>query len=129
MGKIARFEDIDAWIKARELTREVYAATRCGTFARDFGLANQIQRSAVSVMANIAEGYERDGNAEFRQFLYTAKASAGEVRSHLDVALDVGHIDAATFERLAELAVDCSRLIRGFIRYLERSGMDGPKFA
>lgn len=129
MGKIARFEDIDAWIKARELTREVYATTRGGTFARDFGLANQIQRSAVSVMANIAEGYERDGNAEFRQFLYTAKASAGEVRSHLYVALDVGHIDAATFERLAELAVDCSRLIRGFIRYLERSGMDGPKFA
>jgi len=127
--KITRFEDIDAWKKARELTREVYAISRSEHFGRDFGLRDQIRRSAVSVMSNIAEGYERDGNAEFRHFLYIAKGSAGEVRSQLYVALDAGYIDEVTFGRLTGLALDAIRLIRGFIRYLDQSGMDGPKFS
>jgi four helix bundle protein len=97
-------------------------------FARDFGLRDQIRAAAVSVMSNIAEGYERDGNAEFRQFLYIAKASAGEVRSQLYVALDAGYIDELTFRRLTALAMDTIRLIRGFIRYLDNSEMHGQKF-
>ncbi|HET6575896.1 MAG TPA: four helix bundle protein [Fimbriiglobus sp.] len=129
MSRITRFEDIDAWKKARELSREVYTITRVGEFARDFGLRDQIRRAAVSVMSNIAEGYERDGNSELRQFLYVAKGSAGEVRSQLYVALDAGHIDEPTFNRLTGLALDTTRLIRGFIRYLDQSGMDGPKFS
>lgn len=129
MAKIVRFEDIEAWQKARVLTREIYLVSRTGEFARDFGLRNQIQRSAVSVMANVAEGFERDGNAEFRQFLSLAKASAGEVRSHLYVARDVGYIDDETFDRLTGLAIEVCVLIRGFIRYLERSNLAGPKFA
>jgi four helix bundle protein len=129
VSRITRFEDIDAWKKARELSREVYTITRAGEFARDFGLRDQIRRAAVSVMSNIAEGYERDGNAEFRHYLYIAKGSAGEVRSQLYVALDAGHIDEPTFNRLTGLALDTTRLIRGFIRYLDQSGMDGPKFS
>jgi four helix bundle protein len=129
VSRITRFEDIDAWKKGRELSREVYTITRAGEFARDFGLRDQIRRAAVSVMSNIAEGYERDGNAGFRQYLYVAKGSAGEVRSQLYVALDAGYIDEPTFNRLTGLALDATRLIRGFIRYLDQSGMDGPKFS
>ena len=81
MATIRRFEDIEAWKKARELNREVYRITRGDLFARDFGLRDQIRRSSVSVLSNIAEGFERDGNAEFKQFLYIAKGSAGELRA------------------------------------------------
>lgn len=128
MAKITRFEDIDAWKKARELTSAIYAVCRTEGFARDFGLRDQIRAAAVSAMSNIAEGYERDGNAEFRQFLYIAKASPGEVRSQLYVALDAGYIDELTFRRLTALAMDTIRLIRGFIRYLDNSEMHGQKF-
>ena len=75
MGKIDRFEDLIAWQKARELTKAIYQVTRQGAFAKDFGLSGQIQRAAVSVMSNIAEGFERNRRAEFHQFLSTAKAS------------------------------------------------------
>jgi four helix bundle protein len=128
VAKITRFEEIEAWKKARELTREVYAITRSGTFARDFGLRDQIRCAAVSVMSNIAEGYERDGNAELRQFLYIAKGSAGEVRSQLYIALDAEYLDEQTFQRLTQLALEVSRLIHAFIRYLDQSGMKGPKY-
>jgi four helix bundle protein len=80
-------------------------------------------------MSNIAEGFERDGNAEFRQHLYIAKGSVGEVRSQLYAALDDGYIDQAKFDELMQEAIEVSRLIRGFIRYLDQSGMAGPKFA
>lgn len=129
MGAIKRFEDIEAWKKARELNREVYRITRSDPFARDFALRDQIRRASISVMSNIAEGYERDGNAEFRQFLYIAKGSAGEVRSQLYAALDAEYIDDATFQRLTALAGEVTRLLAGFIRYLERSDLDGRKFA
>lgn len=79
---IERFEDVIAWQKARILTRKIYEITRKGKFAKDFGLAKQIQRAAVSIMANITEGFERGGRSEFHQFLSTAKASCAEVRSH-----------------------------------------------
>jgi four helix bundle protein len=129
MATINRFEEIDAWKKARELNREVYRVTRGDSFARDFALRDQIRWASLSVMSNIAEGFERDGNAEFRQFLYVAKGSAGEVRAQLYAALDAGYIDRPTFDGLTALALETIRLIKGFVRYLERSELNGRKFA
>jgi four helix bundle protein len=113
LSKIERFEDLIAWQKARELTRVIYQVTRCGEFARDFGLARQMQRAAVSTMANIAEGFERGGRGEFHQYLSTAKASCAEVRSHLYVALDAGYLDRATFADLLAKAEEVARIVGG----------------
>jgi len=128
MASISRFEDIEAWQKGRELTREVYRITAVGAFSRDFALRDQIRRAAVSVMSNIAEGFERDGDKEFRQFLSNAKGSAGEVRSHLYVALDAGLIPQSQFAQLYALASESSRLIAGFIRYLGTTEYRGLKY-
>src|SRR6185503_10034400 len=98
MNKVERFEDLVAWQKARSLTRGIYQMTRQGAFAKDFGLGNQIQRAAVSVMSNIAEGFERGTRGEFHQFLSIAKASCAELRSQLYVALDIGYIDQQQFD-------------------------------
>lgn len=95
--RIERFEELIAWQKARVLTREIYEITRIGAFARDFGLSGQIQRAAVSIMSNIAEGFERGGRGEFHQFLSTAKASCAEVRSQLYVAFDVVILKSKSF--------------------------------
>jgi four helix bundle protein len=99
-----------------------------GEFSRDYGLKDQIRRASVSIMSNIAEGFERSGTGEFMQFLATAKGSAGEVRSQLYVALDQGYIDQAAFEGLANSATQISRMISGLMSYLRRSGMKGTKF-
>ena len=128
MATIGRFEEIDAWKKARELTRQVYRVTNGSAFAKDFGLKDQIRRAAVSAMSNIAEGYERDGSREFVQFLSTAKASAGEVRSQLYVALDAGYVTPEEFEAIAALAVEVAFLTRGFMAYLSRCDIRGEKF-
>ena len=98
MAKVERFEDLIAWQKARGLTRVIYKATRNGDFAKDHGLSRQIQRTAVSVMSNITEGFERGARGEFHQFLSTAKASCAEVRSQLYVALDAGYLDEVSFD-------------------------------
>ncbi len=111
---IQRFEDIIAWQKARILTRDVYLATRGDALRKDFGLANQIQRAAVSVMANIAEGYERHGQGEFYHFLGTAKASCAEVGSHLYVALDVGYLARSQFEDLHRQVNEVGRILGSF---------------
>lgn len=88
MATIEKFEDIEAWKKARELTRDVYTASKQAAFAKDFGLKDQIRRAAVSIMSNIAEGFERGGDKEFAQFIALAKGSSAEVRAQLYVALD-----------------------------------------
>lgn len=120
MTAIKRFEDIVAWQGARALVKEVYTLTRGGPFARDYGLRDQMQRASVSVMSNIAEGYERDNDKEFRHFLAIAKASAGEVRSLLYVALDLEYIDVPTHERLEQQGVLLSRQIAAFMHYLSK---------
>src|SRR3954466_10846731 len=97
MAKITRFEELIAWQKARVMTREIYWATESGKFARDFGLKDQIRRAAVSVMSNIAEGFERGGRAEFHHLLCVAKASCGEVRSQLYVATMLGTLTTRHF--------------------------------
>ena len=111
--KIERFEDLIAWQKARELTRSIYKITNKGKFARDFGLRDQIRRASVSVMSNIAEGFERGGRAEFHQFLVIAKGSCAEVLSQLYVALDTNYIDKRTFDKISLLAIETSRIIGG----------------
>src|SRR5262249_51258401 len=127
MGTIQRFEDIEAWKKARELNCAVYRMTCEQKFFRDYALRDQIRKASISVMSNIAEGFERDGNTEFRQFLYIAKGSAGEVRSQLYCALDAEYIDQPTFDRITSLALETVKLVTGFIRYLEQSDLRGRK--
>jgi four helix bundle protein len=105
MSGISTFEDIEAWQKARELTRAIYALSNDGPFARDFGLRDQVRRASVSIMSNIAEGFERGGDKEFFQFASCAKGSSGEVRAQLYVALDAGYIDQPTFNRLSDMTV------------------------
>lgn len=116
---IERFEDIEAWKAARELSQEVYKITAQGQFTRDHGLRDQIQRAAVSIMANIAEGFDGRSNREFIQFLGYAFRSATEVQSHLYVALDQGYIDEEQFDELYHQALRVKKLINGFIRYLK----------
>ena len=128
MARITRFEDIEAWKRARELTRKVYASSKGNEFARDFGLKDQIRRASVSTMSNIAEGFERGGNQEFIQFLATAKGSSGEVRSQLYVALDEGYISQQQFDELYNDATAVSRMISGFMDYLRNSGLRGSKY-
>src|SRR5580765_6931602 len=89
---VKQFEDLEVWQEARRLTQAIYRLTRVDRFSKDFALRDQIQRAAVSVMSNIAEGFERGGNQEFIQFLYVAKASCGEVRSQIYVALDQSYV-------------------------------------
>lgn len=118
MAGIERFEEIEAWQAARELTQRIYAITKEGPFGKDYGLRDQIQRAATSVMANIAEGFDGGSNREFVKFLAYALRSATEVQSHLYVALDQGYINQQNFNSLYELSVKVKNLTSGFIRYL-----------
>ena len=113
MGRVDRFEDLVAWQKARELTRQIYLLTKKEKFSRDFGLRSQIQRAAVSIMSNLAEGFERGARAEFHQFVVIAKGSCAELRSQLYVALDVGHISRKEFDQIHDLATELSRKLGG----------------
>ena len=128
MARIEQFEDIDAWKRARELAQAIYEVTSVAEFARDFGLRDQICRAAVSVMSNIAEGFERGGNQEFVQFLYVAKASCGEVRSQVYVALDQSYVASTEVDELTNSFKRLSSMISNFITYLRKSGMKGEKF-
>lgn len=119
MSKIERFEDIKAWQQARSLVKEVYQATGEGKFAKDFSLKDQIRRAAVSVISNIAEGFSRQTDKEFVQFLHIAKGSTSEVQSQLYVALDLRYISQEGFDNLYKQADEVGRLIFGFIRYLK----------
>lgn len=120
MAGVERLEDLLAWKKARVMTREVYLATREGPFARDFGLAGQIQRSSVSITGNIAEGFERRHRAEFAQFVNVARGSCGETRSHLSVALDVGYLAEGEFVRLKGMAAEAGRIAGGLHDTVQR---------
>ncbi|MHB9109555.1 MAG: four helix bundle protein [Armatimonadota bacterium] len=128
MSTFQRFEDIKAWQEARKLNKEIYAISEVGKFARDFSLKNQIRDASVSVMGNIAEGFERDGNGEFRQFCSNAKGSAGEVRSHLYSALDAGHISQAQFDPLAAQTIRITAMLAALIQYLNQCDIKGLKF-
>ena len=105
--RVEHFEDLEIWKEARRLTKEIYRLTSEPKFSRDFGLRDQTQRAAVSIMSNIAEGFERSGNQEFAQFLYVAKGSCGEIRSQLYVAVDQGYIATTESEQLPSPSSGC----------------------
>lgn len=125
---VKNFEDLEIWKEARRLTGEIYRLTKGEKFAKDFGLSNQIQRAAVSIMSNIAKGFERGGNQEFVQFLYIAKGSCGEVRSQLYVALDQDYVNPKVTDNLLVMLKRLSVMIKHLIDHLKRSGMRGPKY-
>jgi four helix bundle protein len=125
---VQHFEDLEIWKEARRLTSEIYRLTSRPKFAKDFSLRDQIQSAAVSVMSNIAEGFERAGNQEFTQFLYIAKGSCGEVRSQLYVAIDQAYISANESQELLNSFKRLSGMITNLINYLKRSGMKGAKY-
>jgi four helix bundle protein len=112
MARIERFEDIEGWKLARQVSNRIYDVSSEGAFSKDFALVNQIRRSSVSIMSNIAEGFERDGNKEFLQFLSIAKGSCGEVRSQLYIASDRGYIDEATSNEISAILIETSRHFR-----------------
>lgn len=119
MSRAHAFEDLKVWQLARELVRSVYRLTRDVQFGSDQGLRDQIRRAAVSCMANIAEGFERGSNKEFIRFLFMARGSAGEVRSHLYVAGDLGYLNQPDFDRVQRQTLEVSGAVFRFIRYLE----------
>lgn len=119
--RIERFEDIDAWKESRKLVNIVYALSNEEEFSRDFGLKNQFRGASVSIMSNIAEGFDRGTNREFIQFLVIARASTSEVKSHLYVALDRKYVNQEKFEETYNQATKVTSLIDGFIRYLKKS--------
>jgi four helix bundle protein len=128
MGRVERFEDLEVWKAARELVRDIYRATSSGTFPRDLGLRGQIQRAGISVMSNIAEGFERGGDKEFFQFLAQAKGSCGEVRSQLYAAADQGHLTAEQLDSLSKNAIRVSGMLSNLMKYLGASTHRGSKF-
>ena len=124
MGKIERFEDIEAWQKAREVVKEVYKTCRVQGFRNDYSLTDQIKRSAVSIMANIAEGFARRTNKEFINFLGIAHTSAAELQSHLYVALDQEYISDSDFSKIYNDAEEVSKMVLGCMNYLKNSKLN-----
>lgn len=118
MATISKFEDIIAWQKALELSDLVYSYSNKNDFSKDYGLRDQMRRAAVSVVSNIAEGFEREGNNQFIYFLLVAKASAGELRSQLYVAKNQKYITQEEFELINNKVLEVSKTISGFVSYL-----------
>lgn len=130
MPTAERFQDLIAWQKARMLTREIYAVTRQRDFASDRSLADQVRRASVSVMANLAEGFERRRRTEFFRYVEIAKASCAEVLSHLYVALDVGYLASGEFDRIEPQVTELQRVLGGLRRSLAppaRTSELGPR--
>lgn len=119
---------MEVWQKARSLANQIYNLTRMDSFAKDYKLKDQINGSAGSIMDNIAEGFERNGNREFIQFLSIAKGSAGETRSQLYRALDRNHISFEVFEEMKDKTIEITKQLTGLMRYLNASDVKGAKF-
>ncbi|NRT12336.1 four helix bundle protein [Flavobacterium sp. 14A] len=128
MATITRFEDLEIWKEARRLAKEIHLITVETDLKSDFRFRDQIKASSGSVMDNIAEGFERNGNLEFRQFLSIAKGSAGETRSQLYRVLDYNYIDVVRFEILKTDFENLSGKINNFISYLNKKDFKGTKF-
>ena len=116
--KINRFEELEVWQFSRTLIKEIYKVTNEGQFKKDFALRDQMRRAAISIMSNIAEGFERKTKNELIQFLFISKGSSGEVRSQLYVSLDLNYLTNKQFSELFELAEKVTRSLSGFIKYL-----------
>lgn len=115
------FEDIEAWKKARELTKKVYRITSIEKFSKDWELRDQIRRASISVMSNIAEGFDSSSKIEFARFLNISRRSASEIQSQLYVALDQGYIEKKDFDLLYKEAEEIRKMLTGFVKYLKGS--------
>jgi four helix bundle protein len=128
MSRIERFEDLEVWQLSKIVANEIYDITSVGKFSCDYVLRYQIRRAVVSIFSNIAEGFERNGNKEFIQFLSIAKASCGEVRAQLIFAKDRDYISKEQFEASAMHLLKLSSQLAGFIKYLRQSELKGMKY-
>lgn len=126
MGQAKQFEDLEVWQAAKNVVLAVYQRTREGMLAKDYGFKDQLQRSVVSIMANIAEGHERGGSREYIQFLYIAKGSAAEARSLVHVGKDLGYLSEQQRLDLLDQLAGIARQLGGFIRYLEKGPTPPP---
>ena len=128
MATVKSFEELEVWKRARVFAQKIYDLTCEGTFAKDYSLKDQINRSAGSIMDNIAEGFDRGGNREFVNFLSYSKGSVGETRSQLYRAFDRMHINETTFNELKQESLELGKMIGGFMTYLQHSDLKGSKF-
>ena len=128
MATYKRFEDLPIWQDARVFAKQVFEASRKDEFSKEFRLCSQIRASSGSIMDNIAEGFERDGNGEFKQYLYIAKGSCGETRSQLYRAYDYGYLEEELFEKLKFQSEEISKSISSFIEYLQNTEIKGLKY-
>ncbi|MCF8360961.1 MAG: four helix bundle protein [Prolixibacteraceae bacterium] len=128
MSTINSFEDLEIWQLARTICKEVAQLTRKDLFKKDFSLVDQVRRSSGSIMDNIAEGFEREGNKEFNNFLSISKGSAGETRSQMYRALDQGYLSQEEFDSIKEKLISESIKIKRFMSYLRKSPLKGNKF-
>ena len=128
MATVKSFENLVCWQKARELARFIYDITKYRNFEMDRGLVDQIRRAAVSVMSNVAEGFDRGTKMELINYFFIAKGSAGEVRSQLYIALDAGYIDMAKLRYGLSLTDHCSRLIQSFIVKVKSGATKGMQY-
>ena len=124
---VKQFEDLDIWVQGRELCKDIYRISNYELFNKDFRFRDQIRASSGSIMDNVAEGFERNGNKEFAQFLYIAKGSCGETRSQLYRALDNSYIVNEEFSIIHNKALQLSKSISTLIQYLKNSQYTGPK--
>ena len=128
MSTVQQFEDLKVWQRAREVNLQIYKLSNKGSFSKDFGLRDQIRRASVSIVSNIAEGFERNGSKEFNQFLSIAKASAAEVRAQLYVAKDLEYISNDAFTQVVNELITVSKMLSGLMSYLRTTEIKGSKF-
>ncbi|MCE5300519.1 MAG: four helix bundle protein [Spirochaetia bacterium] len=128
MSKAYRFEELNVYKVAKEISHGVYDLSAKGEFFRDYALKNQIRDASVSIFSNICEGYERDGDKELRQFLYYAKGSAGEVRSQLIFAYERGYFDQVSYKKYYDMLIYESRMLKSMINSINETGHGGKKF-
>jgi len=128
MSTFKRFEEMEVWQKSRELTSLVYSFTTKREFAKDYCLKDQMRRAAISIISNISEGFERDGNKEFIQFLSISKGSVGELRSQSYIALDLKYLSQEEFNNIFERCGEISSKISSLIRYLRDNEFKGIKY-
>ncbi len=129
MPTVQQFEELHVWQESRELVKQIYGLTKHFPKHETYALSSQMQRAAVSVMSNIAEGFERGSNTEFVQFLYVARASCGELRSQLYIALDLGYGSQTEIQDLRERCETLSRRLKTFVEYLKHAEIKGIKFS
>ena len=128
MSGYKKFEDLELWKNGRVIVNKVYDLSGAGLFAKDFVLKDQMRGAGVSIISNIGEGFERDGNSEHKQFLPYAKGSTGEVRSQLYLALDRKYITQKEFDEVYEMLITEAKMLSGFMQYIKNSGYYGRKY-